>query len=972
MEKLSPQVHRPNYQEDEGKSRKQPFPYQTPGPQLLLRKDKTRESNAEEPLEHGCIPKKPDLFVVHSPPEKTLSKNENLRYRKKDTLSMIFCPFSLKQGSFHGSVENMETEIPKTYTASDWEQKLYRKWEESGFFNPDNLPGERTEAFSIVMPPPNANGRLHAGHALFVTIEDIFTRYKRMDGKRALWIPGADHAGIETWVVYEKKLEKEGRSRFDMSNEALYKEIYHFTMENKKFMESDLRRLGASCDWSRNAFTLDPKIVAVVQETFRTMFRDGLVYRGNRIVNWCPKHQTGLSDVETENKEETGKLYYFKYGPFDIATVRPETKFGDKYVVMHPDDPRYTKYTHGEKLTVEWINGPIEATIIKDPIMDMAFGTGVMTITPWHSAIDYDLAMKYRLPYEQIIDEQGKLLPIAAEFSGMAIEEAREKIVEKLKAKGLLVKIDEPYEHVKKVCFKCGTTIEPQARDQWFVKMKPLAELALKAVRDNKEITFHPKNYEKIFTYWMENTIDWNISRQIIWGIPIPAQHCSSCNKGFIESEEGDICDCGGEIVAETDTFDTWFSSGQWPLLVLGYPNGKDVATYHPTTIMETGHDLIFKWIPRMIIFSLYLKKEVPFRHVYLHGLVNDEHGQKMSKSKGNVISPIELCDEYGTDALRMALITGNAPGNNIPLSFKKVEAFRNFANKLWNIGRYVATASEKEHLQWSVTLPGNAPLSPADQWILSRLMTTKDDVTRHLEQFNISLAAETLRDFTWNEYADWYVEIHKIEKNDAVLVAVWNELLKLWHPFMPFVTEALFQSLYPQEKTLLMIAPWSTKTFTETKLDDSFQTIIDLIKRIRNMRAIYHVDPKEKPWLTLVGEKTFWDPFLVLIKRLARIEEIVVINDAIQPKETASIMSGDIHAFIHLGGLIDIAKERTRLMTEKESAERYLLGIEKRLNDTTFITKAPAHILEQNRASLLETSKKITELSKYLDDLAL
>ncbi len=873
----------------------------------------------------------------------------------------------------------MNKEIPKTYTAADWEQKLYTQWEKSGFFNPDNLPGDRTEAFSIIMPPPNANGRLHAGHALFITLQDIFIRFARMNGKRALWVPGADHAGIETWVVYEKKLEKEGRSRFDIPSADLYQEIYDFTMENKQLMENDLRRMGASCDWSRNAFTLEPKLVAVVHETFRKMFRDGLVYRGNRIVNWCPKHQTGLSDVETESVDALSKLYYFKYGPFDIATVRPETKFGDKYVVMHPDDERYTQYEHGQKLTVEWINGPINATIIKDPVMDMNFGTGVMTITPWHSAVDYELAKKHNLEFEQIIDETGHLLPIAQEFAGMSIDEAREKIVAKLEAKSLLVKVDEQYNNVKKVCFKCATTIEPQARDQWFVKMKPLAELALKAVRDNKEITFHPKNYERIFSYWMENTIDWNISRQIVWGITIPAQYCNACNRGFIDQKAGDTCACGGTLVVETDTFDTWFSSGQWPLLALGYPDSPDVATYFPTTLMETGHDLIFKWVPRMVFFSLYLKQEIPFRHVYLHGLVNDEHGQKMSKSKGNVISPIALLDEYGTDALRMSLVTGNAPGNNMPLSYKKVESFRNFANKLWNIGRYITTAAAPENIQWTNSHPAETQesLSPADQWILARLATTSSEVTRHLESYNISLAAETLRDFTWNEFADWYVEIHKIEKNDAVLISVWNDLLKLWHPFMPFVTEALYQSLYPKEKLPLMVTTWPSQSSANTeagrpKADTSFEAIIDLIQKIRNVRAVYHVDPSVKPWITIVGEKSAWEPSVPLIERLARIEEVVITTDATQPKETARIGSADTSVFIHLSGFIDITKEHARLTTEKESAEKYLLGIKKRLNDENFVSRAPAHILEQNRQSLAETEKKIAELHKYLTDLTL
>lgn len=869
------------------------------------------------------------------------------------------------------SDESKTTEFPKAYDPKQWEAKLYSAWEVSGFFNPDNLPGDRSEAFSIIMPPPNANGRLHAGHALFVTIEDILTRFQRMNSKKALWVPGADHAGFETQVVYERKLEKEGRSRFDLSREELYQEIYAFTMENKRFMEDDLRRLGASCDWSRNAFTLDPKVVSVVQETFRTMFRDGLVYRGKRIVNWCSKHQTGLSDVETETKESISKLYYFKYGPFDIATVRPETKFGDKYVVMHPDDARYKEYQHGDKLVVEWINGPIEATIIKDPVMDMEFGTGVMTITPWHSQVDYELAEKYKLDIEQIIDEEGKLLPIAKEFAGMEINEAREKIVEKLAAKGLLVKVEEHYENTKKVCYKCETVIEPQARDQWFVKMKPLAELALNAVRDNKEINFYPKNYEKIFTYWMENTIDWNISRQIVWGIPIPAQYCAACNKGYIDATPGDLCSCRGKIVAEIDTFDTWFSSGQWPLLSLGYPDSPDVATYHPTTVMETGHDLIFKWVPRMVIFSLYLKKEIPFHHVYLHGLVNDEHGQKMSKSKGNVISPIELIEQYGTDALRMALITGNAPGNNIPLSFKKVEAFRNFANKLWNIGRYVQALVAPENIQWEDSRPAETQdtLSPADQWILARLNTTKEAVTRHLEGFNISLAAETLRDFTWNEFADWYVEIHKIEKNDAVLVAAWNELLKLWHPFMPFVTEALFQSLYPNEKLPLMIAQWPKAT-KQKQATASFQTILELITKIRNVRATYHIDPKETLTLTLIADENATTPFVPIIQRLGRIDDVLLIDEAAQPNATASIIVGTLHGFIHLGDVIDIEKEKVRLTEEKEKIAQSITSFEMRLKDENFRSKAPADIIAAQEKTLAENKAKLVTLSESITAL--
>src|SRR3989338_3549500 len=467
------------------------------------------------------------------------------------------------------------------YKPEETEKRIYALWEESGFFAPETRPSwalnPETNAnyekpFCIIMPPPNANGRLHAGHALFVTIEDIITRYKRMRGYKTLWIPGADHAGFETQIVYERELEKAGRSRFDISPENLYKEIYDFTIKNKAHMEDDIRRLGASCDWNREHFTLEPRVVKTVQETFKKMFDDGLVYRGKRIINWCSKHQTSLSDVETEFKEQKDSFYYLKYGPFTIGTARPETKFGDKYVVMHPEDVRYKTYAEGQTINLEWINGPITATIIKDPSIDMEFGSGVMTITPWHDQTDFEIAERHNLNKEQIIDFKGKLLPIAGEFEGQHISKARPLIIEKLKSKGLLEKVDESYSHNVRICYKCGTRIEPQIKDQWFVKMKPLAEKALAAI-DRKEITFIPENYEKIFRYWMENTIDWNISRQIVLGIPISAWLCDDCHEGIAsdESEAPKCKTCGKKKRRDTDTFDPWFSSGQWPLLVLNY-----------------------------------------------------------------------------------------------------------------------------------------------------------------------------------------------------------------------------------------------------------------------------------------------------------------------------------------------------------------------------------------------------------------
>jgi valyl-tRNA synthetase len=709
------------------------------------------------------------------------------------------------------------------YESSKFEKSIYKKWEDSGYFNPDKMIADglvdaTAPHFSIVMPPPNANGRLHVGHALFVTIQDILTRYNRMNGKRSLWIPGADHAGFETQTVYEKVLEKQGKTRFDLTREELYKEIYNFVMDSKGAMEKDLRDLGASCDWSRNLFTLDERVVSEVQNTFKKMYKDGLVYRGKRPINWCIRHQTGLSDVETENKEEKAKLYYFKYGPFEIATARPETKFGDKYVVMHPEDARYAQYKHGDKLTVEWINGPIEATIIKDDVIDMEFGTGVMTITPWHSQIDFEIAQRHNLDYEQVIDTVGKLLPIAGEFAGMKIKDAREKIVEKLNGKGLVTKIDENYVHNTKVCYKCNTVIEPQISNQWFIKMKPLAELALKAVRDEKKIKFFPENYEKIFTYWMENTMDWNISRQIVWGIQIPAQVCTLCNEGYIDKNLGDKCEkCDGDLKEETDTFDTWFSSGQWTLLTTGFPNSPDLKNYHPTSVMESGSDLIFKWIPRMVIFSLYLNNEIPFENVYLHGLVNDKKGQKMSKSKGNVVSPIETVEKFGCDAMRMGLVVGVPAGSDASFSEEKIKGYKHFANKIWNATKFLEMKGV-----FSEEITADIKKVEKDELILRELNDHIRETSKELEGFNFHLASDRLYQFFWKRFADEIIEESKviienrenkstpdeIASRKSTLKILIETQLKLLHPFMPFVTEVIWSEFMVQEK-MLMIESW-------------------------------------------------------------------------------------------------------------------------------------------------------------------
>lgn len=703
----------------------------------------------------------------------------------------------------------------KPYDPAEHEKDIYKLWEKSGYFNPDNLPDERSEPFTIVMPPPNANGSLHAGHGLVIALEDTMIRFERMRGKKALWIPGADHAGFETQVVYEKKLQKEGRSRFQMEPKELYEEIMDFTMSNKSFMENQIRELGASCDWSRGLFTLDDSVIKTVYSTFKQLEKDDLLYRGARIVNWCPKHQTSLSNLEVNYNERVDPFYYFQYGPFVIGTSRPETKFADKYIVMHPDDKRYEDYQHGQTIELEWINGPITATVIKDEAGDPEMGSGVMTITPWHSGIDFDIAKRHDLDYEQIINWNGKLLPIAGEFEGMNITEARAKIVEKLDKKGLLVRIDNDYDHSVPCCYKCDREIEPQIREQWFLKMRPLADKAIAAV-DAGEVTFVTDRDERIFRDWMSKIEDWNISRQIVWGIPIPAKICVDCDHGQVDIEDKITnCEkCKGKMTPDPDTFDTWFSSGQWPLCTTGYPDSNDFKTYYPTSVMETGKDLIFFWVSRMIMLGLYRTGKVPFKKVYLNGMVRDKHGKKMSKSKGNVIAPSEIQERFGTDALRMGLIVNNAPGTDMNLDPDKVNAYKKFANKIWNITRFTLDNLEGYDVV--------APLSEADQKNISeKLRPAVSEITAYMEKDRYDLASEKLYHFVWDYFASELIEESKplltsdnltTKASRQVLLAEYLVTsLKVLHPFMPFVTETIWQQLPKELKDsdLLMVSKW-------------------------------------------------------------------------------------------------------------------------------------------------------------------
>lgn len=706
-------------------------------------------------------------------------------------------------------------QLTKPFNAQDVEPSLYDMWETSGYFNPDNLPGVRKESYTIILPPPNVTGTLHTGHAIMLAIQDTLTRFKRMNGYKTLWLPGTDHAAIATQSTVEKKIQKEeGKSRHDLGREEMLRRINMFALESQNTILAQFRSMGASLDWSRLAFTLDDTRNLAVKTMFKKMYEDGLIYQGHRIVNWDPKGQTTISDDELVYVEEKSKFYYFKYGPFVIGTARPETKFGDKYVVMHPDDTRYKEYTHGQKLTVEWINGPIEATIIKDVSVDPEFGTGVMTITPWHSVVDFELAQKYKLDYEQIIDKYGKLLPVCGEeFAGMKIKEAREKIVEKLQSKGLVEKVED-YTHNISTAERTGGIVEPQIMKQWFVAVtKPfthfgkettLKNLMREAVESKKTIIL-PERFEKVYFHWIENLRDWCISRQIWYGHRIPVWYKGDELYVGVEAPVGD------GWVQDEDTLDTWFSSGMWTFSTLGWPEETvDLKTFHSTDLLETGHDILFFWVARMVLFSTYALNEVPFKHVYLHGLVRDAQGRKMSKSLGNALDPRELCAKYGTDALRMALMVGNGVGNDLKLGEDKVKAYKMFANKIWNATRFV--------LERTITFEdSHASFTEEDKAVYDAWTEVRKDITSDIENYRLHIASEKIYDYFWKVFCDEIIETRKVrieednQKQSAQLLlkTLLREQIITLHPFMPFITEEIWKYIKREEDNILLVTSW-------------------------------------------------------------------------------------------------------------------------------------------------------------------
>ena len=744
-------------------------------------------------------------------------------------------------------------ELPKRFNHEEEEDKIYAAWKKSGFFSPEKCVEEGitaadAEPFSIVLPPPNVTGTLHMGHATMLVLEDILVRYNRMRGRRALWIPGTDHAAIATQNKVERDIyKKEGKTRHDLGREEFLRRVAEFARASHDTIIHQISKMGASVDWSREAFTLDEPRSFAVGAAFKRMYDAGLIYRGERLVNWDPKMQTTVSDDEIEWLEETIPLYYLKYGPFTIATARPETKFGDKYVVMHPDDKRYRQYKNRQKIELEWINGPITATVLKDKVIDMEFGSGVMTITPWHDATDFDLSERHRLDKEQIIDRYGKLLPIAGEFTGLKIKDARSKIVAKLEAKGLLAKTETKYTHRIAVNSRGGGIIEPQIMNQWFVavnKIFSMGESSIKGVKKGDKVTLKklmrravesgqikiiPGRFVKVYYQWIDNLRDWCISRQIWYGHQIPV---------WYKDEEifvGAKPPAGKSWQQDPDTLDTWFSSGLWTFSTLGWPKEtKDLKTYHPTSVLETGYDILFFWVARMILMSTFLLGEVPFHTVYLHGLVRDAQGRKMSKSLNNGIDPLDMISKYGADATRLSLVIGVTPGGDLNLSEDKVRSFRNFGTKIWNAARFLLMNRPENY----GSSKAEKKLTAADKQHLTRLSAVKKKITTHYDKFKLHLAGETAYAYFWDEFANGILEKYKEKLHSGspeerasayyLLETILRECLKLLHPFIPFVTESVWQNLrnsnpdsqrrgdqkrrsHPADPPFLMVSKWIT-----------------------------------------------------------------------------------------------------------------------------------------------------------------
>ena len=883
-------------------------------------------------------------------------------------------------------------EIPKTYEPKKYEDKIYKLWEKSGFFNPDNLKlSKNAKPYTIILPPPNITDKLHLGHSSMLAIQDLLIRFHRMKGYRTLWLPGTDHAAIATQNVVEKKLLKEQNlTRHQLGKEKFLQEVWKFLRTTQATILNQTRHMGASLDWSRTAFTLDAERKKAVQKMFVEMYHEGVIYRGERMVNWCPRCHSTLADDELEYQEQKTKLYTFKYSkdfPISIATTRPETKLGDTAVAVNPKDARYKKFI-GQTFAVDFFGVPLKIKIIADRQVEKDFGTGALGVTPAHSMVDWKMAEDNGLEIIKVIDEDGRIKDNFGKFSGATALEAREMVVAELEKAGLLEQEQEMDNNLS-TCYRCATAVEPLPSKQWFIavdkKLKRLGNKSLKEkaleVAKQKKIKFIPFRFTKRYTDWMENLHDWCISRQIWFGHEIPVWYKGEeiyvGEKAPKSKNPASAKATAGEWTQDPDTLDTWFSSGMWTFSTLGWPNnfknGKksgDLKKFHPTQVLETGYEIITLWVSRMIMMSLFAVGEVPFENVYLHGMVLDKLGKKMSKSKGNGIDPLDVIEKFGTDAVRLSLLIGSTPGNDMRLSEEKIESFRNFVTKIWNVYRFSATSYPDFKLDEKIAARNIKTL--ADRWIVSKLNTFTQEVTENLEDYKFSLAGEKLQSFIWNDLADWYLEISKLEKNEVVLGYVINHVIRLMHPFAPFVTEKIWSNsaetvcskvrpLARQRSNLdlLMVAKWpvADKKLIDKKSEREFKSLQEIIGKIRNMRSSYKIDPARV--ITAYGTKIKNQE---IIEKLARV--------AIKNEKSANKTIKIANLKLDIAELIDIEKEKARLQKEIENLEKLVKNTEGLLANKKFMASAPKDVVVQNKSRLKEYQEKLVGQRELLENL--
>ena len=864
----------------------------------------------------------------------------------------------------------MKSELAKTYAPREFEDRIYQNWCDKGYFTPDVNDGK--PPFSVVIPPPNVTGQLHMGHALDETLQDILVRYKRMQGFSTLWIPGTDHAGIATQIKVEEQLRKnENLTRYDLGREKFLERVWDWKHQYGSRIINQLKKLGTSCDWTRERFTMDEGCSRAVKEVFVNLYEKGLIYRGNRIINWCPHCATALSDAEVEYSEQAGHFWHIKY-PIkgsdkyvEIATTRPETMFGDTAVAVNPNDERYTDLV-GKTLILPIVGR--EIPVIADDYVEIGFGTGCVKITPAHDPNDFLVGQRHGLEQIKVMNDDATINHFGGKYEGMDRYEARDALVADLEAEGYLIKV-EPHTHNVGTCYRCGTTVEPITSNQWFVKMQPLAEPALEVVRDGR-VRFEPERFTKIYTNWMENVHDWCISRQLWWGHRIPAYYCSGCGEMVVSKTDVDTCPkCGGHMTQESDVLDTWFSSALWPFSTLGWPDKTpELAKYYPTSVLVTGYDIIFFWVARMIFSGLEHMGKEPFSTVFIHGLVRDAKGRKMSKSLGNGIDPLEVIDNYGADALRFALATGNAPGNDMRFSDEKIEAARNFANKLWNAARFVLMNLDIDE----VKLPEAADLALEDKWILDKLNDLAANVCQNLDHYEVGVSLANIYDFVWDMFCDWYIELCKprLSAGDKtaqnVIAYVLRETLKLLHPFMPFITEEIYQKL-PRDAESIMISafPRENPALHFDAEAAEMEKIIALIKAIRARRTEMGVAPSRRAKLYIVTKstETFADaaPFF---QKLAGASE-VELADSYADSTAVQIITDSAVAYIPLADMIDFEAERKRLTTELEKNANEIKRVEAKLANEGFTSKAPAAVIEGERQKL----EKYREVRRGLED---